>query len=144
MQIDGKPVGQQHHLGRHGRTIGVGHLAQQRQIEFGETVDGPRPTRSLDGGTGTAEGLAVLVVAGDLEREVGLDAGTDVDRTTRMDCPAAIGKLLVEDATDGAGDLRPTHPAGPGQEQDVFAFQDCVAFERGPPMSVGGLPRHQP
>ena len=144
MQIDGEPIGEQHHLGGHGRTVGIRHLAQQRQIELRETVDGPRPTGPLDGGTGTTEGLAVLVVASDLQRQVGLDAGTDIDRTAGMDGPAAAWKLLVENALNGAGYLGPTHPAGPGEEQDVFAFQDRVAFERGPPMAVRGLSRQQP
>ena len=115
VQIDREPLRQQHDLGRHRRALVVGNLAQQRQVEAREAVDRVGAAVRQDRRPGPLHRLAVGVVAGELEGEVGLHAAADIDRAAGIHRPAAVGKLLVEDVlrrlarqlATGAGPERP-------------------------------------
>ena len=144
MQIHRKPFGQKHHLGWHRRTGGVGNLPQERQIKPGETVHRPRTARLGNGLRRPQERLALRAVTGEFQGEVGFDAGTHIDRSAGIDSPATAGQLLLEDAAGSPRHLRRGEFIRPGQDEDVFTFQNRVAFQRSAPVTIGVLVPSQP
>jgi hypothetical protein len=144
VEIDRKPVGQQHHLGRHGGARRVGHLTEQGEVEPCEAVDRPRPPRGFDRPAGPHERGRAGIVAEELEHEVGLHARADVDGPPRIDRPTAARKLLVENPANAALDLGRVDLVRPGEEKEVLAFEDRVALERCPPVTVGSLATPEP
>ena len=82
-------------------------------------------------------------MAGQLEREVGLDRDADVRRSAGIVAPAAVLLLLREDVVGGLANPAVLLAAEEGHEQDPFGFEDGVALELADPVAVRLLPAEQ-
>ena len=144
VQIARHPLGDQDHLGRNGRAVVVGDLTQQGQIEAGEAVHRVGAAPREDRGAGRCIGSSLGSWPGQLQGEVGFDAGADFDRPAREDGPATLGELLLQDVAGGALGGGRVDLAQVGQQQDVLALEDRVPFELGDPVAVGLLVLEEP
>ena len=105
-------LGQQDHLDRDGRQIFPGELAEQRQVKLAVGVHPRDAAETQDVGARFLHEGRVGAVAGELEREVGFDAGVDFARAAVVNIPAAVGKLALQDVLrrSGAAASRPPRP----------------------------------
>src|SRR3546814_7075485 len=92
-----------HALDRHLRHRAPGHLAEQGERDAGEDVALRGAAGSQDGRTGALHVRRLGVVTGQLEGEIGLHAGADVDVAVVEQRPAAMAAL---DGAQVVGDLR--------------------------------------
>ncbi len=139
IDVDIGPLGQQHHLGRHGWTIGVRELPEQREIEFGEAVALRRTTQRSDDAASTEHVRAVRIVPGQLQGKVGFDGDTQVGRAAGVVVPSPFGQLLSENITGRFDNLFLAFAAKKGQQQDVLRLKDSIPLELTYPMAVRGL-----
>ena len=93
-----------------------------------------------------ARAIAGLVgrSAGQLQREVRLHRRADVGRPARIDRPAAARELMVLDVSGTADADLVRLPAQKGHQQDIFRFEDRVAFELADPVALVFLPVQEP
>ena len=131
------PAGQQHHFRRHGRTIGIRDLAQQGEIEFGETVAVFRAAQAANDRAGTAHRRLVGTVAGQLEREIGFDGNANVGRPVGVAAPAPLGMLLGEQIASGGSHVLVAFLAQKRLEQNEFRLQDRIALKLPDPVTGG-------
>ena len=79
-----------------------------------------------------------------LQREIGFYAGADIEWPARIDRPTAFGELLVQHVLGALRGNRVSLAAQPGQQQDVFAFEDRIAFQLADPVAIGVLFGQEP
>src|SRR5207244_404406 len=89
VDVEVRPGRTEHHLRRHRGAILVGELAEQCQVELGETVNALRAAVGTNDLPGATHVRRVGVVAGQLQGEVRLDGAAQLHRTARVIAPAA-------------------------------------------------------
>ncbi len=143
-QAELPPRRDQDQLGRDARALVVVDLSQQRQVEPREAVAGVGTAGLEDRAAGPHHlGLAGRS-ARQLHGEVGLHRRADVDRPARVDRPATGGQLMVLDVPGTSDADRVPLPAQERHQQDIFGFEDGVAFQLGDPVALAFLPIQQP
>ena len=93
VEMERKPARQQHDLDRHRRHAAPGNCAVEREQEAGEDIAPCRPAMGENRFARAAHVRRVGIVADHLEREIGLDAGADVERAGVNERPAAMVAL---------------------------------------------------
>src|SRR5262249_3621299 len=88
------PARQEHHLRWHGRAIAVGELAEEGQIEFGETVAANRPAQAQNRLTGPAHVGRSGGVPTQLESKISFDGYAEIAGAAGIVVPAALSQLL--------------------------------------------------
>ena len=144
VDVEREPAGQQHEPGRHGRQAVPVVLVEEGQPELRED---PRPGDAAVGQHPVARAhhmRGVGILAGQLQREVGLDGRAELPRAAVPLRPIALRLLMMPQV---APDLRPDLAVGDAQvvrEQQVLRRDRHVGFELAPPVAVAVLVVEQP
>src|SRR5947209_13323741 len=80
---------------------------EQAEVDLDVAVSSLHPAQREDTFASTNEALVVIVEAGELEREIGLDCRADVGRALGVDVEAAILQLPGQNGFDSLIDTRP-------------------------------------
>ena len=143
VQVERKPVRQQHDFDRHARHGVPGHLAVQRQLRAGEHVGPFRPAGGQDGLPRPRHVRRVGGIADHLQREIGFHAGREVEGAIVEQRPAAMRAL---DRAQIHGDLAlqvRVHAVEEMLQQHVFGRDGGVGLELEHPVPVRLLPAQQ-
>ena len=143
LEMEREPARQQHDLDRHHRHRAPRHLAEQRELDAGEDVARAAPPRAQDRRARPHHMRRVGRVARRLQREIGLDAGGQVEIAAVEQRPAAMlaldgAQILRQRRLDAVVDL-----AEIMLQQDVFGRDGRIGLELEGPMAVGALLRQQ-
>ena len=130
--VDREPARRVHELDRHHRHGAPRHDAVEGQHHAGEDVDVDGTPVRQDGLARSLHMRSVDVVAGDLQREIGLHARRDVELAPRQHRPAAMRFLQAAQIIGGAA----LH-FGVGLAEEVL-HQDVFRGDRGVGLKVEG------
>ena len=125
-----------HDLDRHGGGGAPGDRAEEGELDAGEDVAALGPAGGQDGVAGADHVRRGRVVADGFQREVGLDAGGDVEGAVVEQRPAAVVAL---DAAEIDADLGLEHRVDAVEvvfQQDVFGRDGGVRLQLEDPVAV--------
>ena len=137
VEMERKPLRQQHHLGRHHRHRAPGDLPVERKQRAGEHVGAGGAAARADRLAGAAHVLGVDRIADHLEREIGLHARAHVEGAFVEQRPAAVRALdAAQIDRDLAFELGVDRLAAEVAHQHVFGRNGGVGLELEHPMPV--------
>ena len=139
VQMEREPARQQHDLHRHHRHAAPRHLAEQRQLRPGEDIAAFGPAGAQNRLAGSPHMRGLRVVADDLQREIRLHAGRQIERAIMEQRPTAMrglgGAQIVADLALQIG----VDPVQKMLEQHVFGRDGRVRLKLEHPVPVGAL-----
>ena len=142
-EVERRELRQQHDLQRHHRHRAPGHLAEERQRRAREDVGLGGAAMGEDRRARPRHVRCRGIVAGQLQRVVGLDRGADVELAAVEQRPAAMvglggaqigGQLALDRVVDRVEEML---------EQDVLGGDGDVGLELEAPVALGVLQRLQ-
>ena len=116
-----------------------GKLAEQRQVKLAVGVHPRDAAEPQDVGARFLHEGRIGAVPGELEREVGFDAGVDLARAAVVDIPAAIGELALQDVLRATALQRLVHFPQPVHEKHVIGAKGAIDHQLADPVAVGLL-----
>ncbi len=142
-EMERRPARQQHDLRRHHWHRAPRHLFEQSERETGEDIGARRAAGLQDGLAGAPHVRRLDIVAAELQREVRLDRGADVELAAMEQRPAAMvglgrpqinGELLLDAVVDLAGEML---------EHDVLGGDGGIRLQLEAPVAFFVLARLQ-
>ena len=144
VDVKGRPLGQQHGLGPYHRHGAPGHLPEQGQGNAGENVGPRRAAMVEDGAARPLHVRRVDILAHQLEGEIGLDRGADVEVAVVIEGPAAVPPLGSPQVGRQLGLDGVVDHVEVMIQQNVLGRDRGVGFQGEGPLAVTGLFIDQP
>ena len=142
-EVDVEPLADEEHLARNGGHVAPLHQADEGQVELGEGVHPRHATEGSGHFPGAEHARISGGDAGQFQRQVGLDRRVHLGRAVRIDVPAAVGELLVEDVVDRLALPTRVHLPPPVVEGHHVGDQRHIDHQFAHPIAFGLLLRQQ-
>ena len=136
VDVEGRPLRQQHHVRRHGRRSLPVPLTEEGEPYLGEYARPGHPALRQDEGTRARHVGRIGGIASELEREVALDGRAQVSRRAVVHAPRAVFGLPAPDVFRDAGDAVALVRPHEVREHDVLRFHGWVGLQLPPPVAV--------
>ena len=139
-----KPLGHEHDFGRHTGHAAPIVLSEQRQRNFRKHVGRHDAPCVKDRASGSTHVRIILRNAGQLQRKVGFDRGTDVHRTAEINRPPAVFELSISKIADHVGFPILVDRADVAAQHHILRGQRGIGFQLLNPIPFLTLSLKQP
>ena len=136
VDVEGRPLRQQHHVRGHGRRSLPVPLTEEGEPYLGEYARPGHPALRQDEGARPRHVGSIGRVAGEFEREVALDGRAQVSRRAVVHTPGAVLGLSAPDVFRDAGDAVALVRPHEVREHDVLRLHGRVGLQLSPPVAV--------